>query len=69
MEIPDPLQQPFLDVGQAARIFGIGQSHCYELIRTGEFPVPVLHFGTRIKIPTKPVLEAAGLYQGPDGAT
>ena len=63
MTIPDPHSQPFMDVGPAARFLGIGHSLAYDLIRRGEFPVPVLKFGTRIKVPTKAVLEAAGLYQ------
>ena len=64
MSIPDPSVQPFMDVGPAARFLGIGHSLAYELIRNGTFPVPVLRFGTRIKVPTKALLEAAGLYVG-----
>ena len=68
MDIPDPATQPFLDVGPAARFLGIGKSLAYELIRSGEFPVAVLKFGTRIKVPTKALLEVAGLYDRPDDA-
>ena len=38
MSIPDPTDQPFMDVGPAARFLGIGHSLAYELIRNGEFP-------------------------------
>jgi len=65
MNIPDPAIQPFMDVEPSARIFGIGRSLAYELIRRGEYPVPVIRFGTRLKVPTKAVLEAAGLYEVP----
>ena len=61
MEIPDPAQQPFMDVGPVAEIFGIGRSLAYDQIRQGTFPLPVVRFGHRIKIPTRAVLEAAGL--------
>jgi hypothetical protein len=58
--IPDPTLEPFWDVERAARFLGIGRSLAYDLIRRGEFPVPVLRFGTRVKVPTKALLEAAG---------
>jgi hypothetical protein len=66
MSIPDPATQPFMDVGPAARFLGIGHSLAYELIRNGTFPVPVLRFGTRIKVPTKALLEAAGFIATSD---
>ena len=65
MTIPDPAIEPFWDVERGARFLGIGKSLAYDLIRKGEFPVPVLRFGTRLKVPTKPLVEAAGLYQAP----
>lgn len=61
MTIPDPAIEPFWDVEQAARFLGIGKSLAYDLISRDEFPVPVLRFGTRIKVPTKALVEAAGL--------
>jgi hypothetical protein len=63
MTIPDPALEPFWDVEKAARFLGIGKSLAYELIKRDEFPVPVLRFGTRIKVPTKALVEAAGFAQ------
>jgi hypothetical protein len=60
-KIPDPTTEPFWDVEPACRFLGIGRSLGYELIRRGEFPVPVVTFGTRIKVPTRGLLEAAGM--------
>ena len=56
-----PDNRPFWDVEPACRFLGIGRSLGYELIRRGEFPVSVVTFGTRIKVPTRGLLEAAGL--------
>ncbi|MFI7543793.1 helix-turn-helix domain-containing protein [Actinoplanes sp. NPDC049599] len=42
----------------AASIFGLSRSVAYDLIRTGKFPVPVLRFGTRYRIPVPAVLAA-----------
>jgi hypothetical protein len=61
MTIPDPALEPFWDVERAAPFLGIGKSLAYDLIRRDEFPVPILRFGTRIKVPTKALVEAAGL--------
>jgi predicted DNA-binding transcriptional regulator AlpA len=48
---------PVIDVATAAAMLGIGKSAAYELIRTGEWPTPVLHLGKSIRIPSRPVLE------------
>jgi predicted DNA-binding transcriptional regulator AlpA len=40
------------DVQTAGAILGIGRSKAYELVRAGEFPVPVLRIGRRIVVPT-----------------
>lgn len=59
--IPDPLAKPFMDVEPAARLCGIGRSHAYDLVRRGEFIVPVVRFGRRVKVPTRALLVALGL--------
>lgn len=45
-----------LDVTTAAQVLGIGRSLAYDLVRTGQWPTPVLHIGRLIKIPTAPLL-------------
>jgi predicted DNA-binding transcriptional regulator AlpA len=46
-----------LDVPQAARMLGIGRTLAYELVRTGEWPTPVVRVGRLIKIPSGPLIE------------
>ncbi|MBT8228300.1 MAG: helix-turn-helix domain-containing protein [Dactylosporangium sp.] len=42
----------------AASIFGLSRSVAYDLIHTGRFPVPVLRFGRRYRIPVAAILAA-----------
>ena len=44
-----------LDVPTAAAVLGIGRSLAYELVRTHQWPTPVLRIGRLIKIPTAPL--------------
>ena len=46
-----------LDVAQAARLLGIGRTLAYELLRTDQWPTPVIRVGRLIKIPSGPLLE------------
>jgi predicted DNA-binding transcriptional regulator AlpA len=46
-----------LDVPQAARMLGIGRTLAYKLVRTGEWPTPVVRVGRLIKIPSGPLIE------------
>ncbi len=46
------------DVPTAAAIFGLSRSVAYDLVKTGAFPVPVLRFGTRYRIPVAAILTA-----------
>lgn len=48
---------PVLDVPQAARLLGIGRTLAYELIRTNQWPTPVVRMGRLIKIPSGPIME------------
>lgn len=48
---------PVVDVPTAAAVLGIGRTAAYELIRTGEWPTPVLRLGKLIRIPSGPLLE------------
>jgi hypothetical protein len=49
---------PVTTVPVAAAIFGLSRSVAYELIRTDGFPVPVLRFGTRYRVPVAAILTA-----------
>ena len=46
-----------LDVPQAARLLGIGRTLAYELVRTDQWPTPVIRVGRLIKIPSGPLIE------------
>jgi|SRR3954468_1589439 len=46
-----------LDVPQAARLLGIGRTLAYELVRTDQWPTPVIRVGRLIKIPSRPLIE------------
>jgi hypothetical protein len=41
----------------AAAILGIGRTLAYELVASGQFPVSVVHAGTRIIVPVAPLLK------------
>jgi len=45
----------------AAAALDIGRTAAYELVRTDQWPTPVIRIGTRIKVPTAPLLELLGL--------
>jgi hypothetical protein len=48
------------DVRTAGAILGIGRTKAYEMVREGNFPVPVLRLGRRILVPTLPILTLLG---------
>ena len=50
----------------AASIFGLSRSVAYDLIRLGGFPVPVLRFGTRYRVPVRAILTALHMPTDPD---
>jgi hypothetical protein len=57
---------PVTTVPTAAAIFGLSRSVAYELIRLRQFPVPVLRFGTRYRIPVAAILTALHLPTNPN---
>jgi hypothetical protein len=57
------------DLQTAAKIFGLSRTTAYELARTDQFPVPVLRFGTRYRVPVPAILSALGLLAGDDEPT
>lgn len=50
----------FLNVQEAADFLGISKTCAYDAIRAGEFPVPVVKVGSRIKVPAQPLYALAG---------
>ena len=56
---------PALDLREAAVLLGISRTAAYELVRSGNWPTPVLRLGHRIKIPTAPLLTLLGLSTPP----
>jgi hypothetical protein len=57
---------PTLDLATAASILGIGRTASYRLVRDGQFPVPVLHVGRLIRVPTAPLIALLGLSPAAD---
>ena len=51
---------PVVDLPTAAAILGIGRTLAYQLVRTGQWPTPVLRIGRLIKVPTGPLLDLLG---------
>jgi predicted DNA-binding transcriptional regulator AlpA len=51
---------PVVDVPTAGQVLGIGRSCAYELVRSGQWPTPVLHLGRLIRIPTAPLIALVG---------
>ncbi|WJK33122.1 helix-turn-helix domain-containing protein [Solwaraspora sp. WMMA2065] len=52
---------PVTDITTAARIFGLSRAAAYELAKRGQFPVAVLRFGSRYRIPVAAILHALHL--------
>ena len=50
-----------VDVATAAQVLGVGRSCAYEMVRTGDWPTPVLRLGRLIRVPTAPLLELLGV--------
>lgn len=48
------------DVQTAAQVLGLGRSTAYDLIRRGEFPVPTVRIGRRLRVPVEPLLDLFG---------
>jgi hypothetical protein len=57
------------DLPTAASVLGISRSTAYDLVRTGEFPIPVLRFGTRIIVPVAGLLTALSVGGDPGPAS
>jgi predicted DNA-binding transcriptional regulator AlpA len=58
---------PVVDVPTAGEILGVGRSCAYELVRSGQWPTPVLHLGRLIRIPTTPLVDLLSGRGGQSG--
>ena len=56
---------PVVDVATAAVVLGLGRSAAYELVRTGNWPTPIIRLGRFIRVPTRPLLDL--IYVAPPG--
>ncbi|WP_250002094.1 AlpA family transcriptional regulator [Actinoplanes sp. M2I2] len=62
---------PVTDIPTAAHIFGLSRATAYDLVKRNKFPIPVLRFGGRYRIPVAAILQALHLPadpETPDGA-
>lgn len=50
-----------VDLLTAAAVLDVGRTVACELVRTGQWPTPILRVGGRIKVPTAPLLELLGV--------
>jgi len=50
-----------IDLTTAAKALSIGRTRAFELVRRGEFPVPVLRVGATYRVPTAPLIQLLGL--------
>jgi hypothetical protein len=49
------------DLVTAGSILGIGRTKSYQLMRSDQFPVPVLRHSRRCLVPVAPILELLGI--------
>ena len=52
------------DVATAAQIFGLSRAAGYDLVKRDQFPVSVLRFGSRYRVPVAAILQALHLPVG-----
>lgn len=52
------------DIATAAQIFGLSRAAAYELAKRDQFPVAVLRFGSRYRVPVAAILHALHLTAG-----
>ena len=51
--VPDPTEQPTMDVEAVGEALGVSRSTAYEAVRSGE--IPSIRIGRRIVVPTAAV--------------
>jgi predicted DNA-binding transcriptional regulator AlpA len=52
---------PVLDLPTAARLLGIGRTAACQLVKSNEWPTPVIRVGRLIRVPTAPLLALLGI--------
>ena len=50
-----------VDLATAAEVLGLSRSAAYELVRSDDWPTPVLRLGRLIRVPLAPLLVLVGL--------
>ena len=55
------LESPTFDLPVAGRAYGMGKNASYEAHKRGDFPVPVLKIGKRLKVRSADVLADLGI--------
>jgi predicted site-specific integrase-resolvase len=50
-----------VDLPTAARVLGIGRTVAYRLVRSGQWPTPILRVGRLLLVPTAPLRELVGV--------
>lgn len=60
---------PLVDLPTAARVLGIGRGLAYELVRTGNWPTPIVRLGKLIRVPTVCLERVLDGDDVPDGST
>ncbi len=55
----DPLAglPPVIDLMDAAGLLGLGRTTAYKLVRTGQWPTPIIRIGRLIRVPTAPLVD------------
>lgn len=59
--LPNPREQPTIDVETAGAAFGVGRSTARKMAKEGTFPVPVIRVGKRVRVSTAAVYEVLSL--------
>lgn len=57
-----------VDVETAGSVLGMGLWKARQMVRAGEFPVPVVKHGSRYVVPTRPLLTLLGIAPVDEGA-
>jgi excisionase family DNA binding protein len=53
--VKDCEEPVLLNASEVATMLGLGRSKVYEMTKTGE--LPVIRFGTAVRVPKKPLME------------